>query len=80
MWPDQKEIMKLKTLDRKKWKDVITLCKRMGLSPEEALILVKADMIRSKLLAQRSARLLELDPHLPDLWERIKKRKNSTSS
>ena len=80
MWPDKKEIMKLKTLDRKKWKDVITLCKRMGLSPEEALILVKADMIRSKLLAQRSAKLLELGPLLPDLWEKIKKRKNSTSS
>ena len=58
---------------RKKYKDVITLCKRMNLSPEEVLILVKADMIRSKLIALHNARLIEFGP-LPD-WEKIKKRK-----
>ena len=58
---------------KKKYKDVITLCKRMNLSPEDATILVKAEMIRGKLLALHNARLIELGP-LPD-WEKIKKRK-----
>ena len=59
---------------KKKWKDVITLCKGRGISPEESLILVKADMIKSKLVALHSARLIEFGP-LPD-WKKIKE--NST--
>ena len=61
---------------RKKWKDVTTLCERMGISPEESLILVKADMIRSRLIALHNARLIEFGP-LPD-WEKIKKNKGSS--
>ena len=45
----------------------------MNLSPEDATILVKAEMIKGKLLALHNARLIELGP-LPD-WEKIKKRK-----
>jgi len=57
---------------KKKYKDVVTLCKRMNLSPEDVLILVKAEMIRGKLLALHNARLIELGP-LPD-WEKIKEK------
>jgi glucose-1-phosphate cytidylyltransferase len=35
---------------KKKYKDVITLCKRMNLSPEDATILVKAEMIKEYFL------------------------------
>ena len=63
---------------RKKYKDVITLCKRMNLSPEDATILVKAEMIRGKLLALRIARLVELGP-LPD-WKKVKEKKLQAAS
>jgi len=62
---------------RKKWKDVIALCKRKGISPEELLILVKADMIRSRLIALHNARLLEFGP-LPD-WKKIKEKNKGSS-
>jgi len=68
-WPGLKQKGKMKKL-RKKYKDVITLCKRMNLSPEDAIILVKAEMIKGKLLALHNARLIELGP-LPD-WKKVK--------
>jgi hypothetical protein len=76
VFPDQEvrwlyERKNMKEL-KKKYKDVITLCKRKGLSPEDALILVKAGMIRSKLIALHNARLIALGP-LPN-WKKIKEK------